>query len=80
MDAVDRTRILALIQYVRSRLAAGMEISSDELARRFRLDQFVVDRLLESELGRAQGESAEQAHPRGPTREMAPASGSEIVD
>lgn len=79
MDAVDRTRILALIQYVRSRLAAGMEISSDELARRFRLDQFVVERLLESELGRDR-HSAEEGHPRGPTREMEPASGSEIVE
>jgi len=80
MDAVDRTRILALIQYVRSRLAAGMEISPDELARRFRLDQFVVERLLESELGRAPREVADEAAPRGPTREMAPAAGSEIIE
>jgi hypothetical protein len=80
MDAVDRTRILALIQYVRSRMAAGMEISSDDLARRFRLDQFVVERLLERERGRPEREAAGEGGPRGPTREMAPASGSEAAE
>ena len=78
MDAVTRTRVLALIRHLRTRRQAGLEISSSELSRRFRLDAFIVERLIEQELGhpddmtRLSDPSTDDAEPHRPTREMSP--------
>jgi hypothetical protein len=62
-------------------MAAGLEISADDLAGRFRLDAFVVERLLEAERGRPQrAPTDDPGIARGPTREMVPATGSGVVD
>lgn len=62
-------------------MMAGLELSADDLARRFRLDLFVVERLLESERGRTASEAVvPAAGAQKATREMAPATGSGIVD
>jgi len=83
MDALDRTKVLALIRHLRARAGAGLEILPERLATRFRLDPFVVARLIEAELGGARAERVPirpvAAH-RAPTRELAPGSGRGVVE
>lgn len=69
-----------MIRHLRTRSRAGLEISPSELATRFRLDAFIVERLIEQELGRsddihmprAPDPSADDPEPHRPTREMSP--------
>jgi hypothetical protein len=68
--------MLALIRHIRSRRAAGMEISPEELALRFGLDAFVTRKLVDSELERHPNGTIDIASCTRETREMTPATGS----
>lgn len=70
--------MLALIRHVRTRRAAGLEISPEELALRFGLDAFVTRKLIDAELERYPNGTIDIASCTRDTREMTPATGSGI--
>jgi hypothetical protein len=78
VDDVTRTRILALIRHLRTRVQAGLPIAAPELAERFRLDAFLVERLIEGELGLSRPAPADAPASQAQTREMPPPAGSSL--